>query len=164
MNTGEQGRALRRIRGLVALFIVGLVVSGVTAIPLESEVTWLARATGAHQLVDAPASTAAPAWAVWLCRVEKALHEMNLEHPFINYGGDWLAFVGAWRDPVRNRWLFDFGLLACALVIPYALVFGGLRGIPLWWRLVDCSFGVIGAIPLWLARRAVQRLTAAQTE
>jgi hypothetical protein len=173
MNTDEQRRALRRIRGLVALFIVGLVVSGATAIPLESEVSWLAKVIGAHQLVDAPGSTAAPAWAVWLCRVEKALHEINLEHPFIGYGGDWLAFghfiialvfVGAWRDPVRNRWLFDFGLMACALVIPYALVCGGLRGIPLGWRLVDCSFGLLGAIPLWLARRAVRRLAAAQTE
>jgi hypothetical protein len=38
-----------------------------------------------------------------------------------------LSFVGALRDPVRNRWLFDFGLIACVLVIPYALVFGALR-------------------------------------
>jgi len=54
---------------------------------------------------------------------------------------------------VRNRWLFDFGLIACALVIPYALIFGGLRGIPMYWRLIDCSFGVFGAVPLWLCRR-----------
>jgi hypothetical protein len=71
--------------------------------------------------------------------------------------------VGAWRDPARNRWLFDFGLIACALVIPYALVFGGLRGIPLWWRLIDCSFGLLGAIPLWLAKRAVNRLAAMES-
>ena len=167
MNSDEQFRLLRRIRWLVGLFIAGLVISGVTAIPIESEVTWLAKVTGAHRLVDAPGSTPAPAWEVWLCRVEGALREANGKHPFIGYGGDWLAFghfmialvfVGAWRDPVRNRWLFDFGLMACALVIPYALVFGGLRGIPLWWRLVDCSFGVLGAVPLWLARREVRRL------
>ena len=51
-----------------------------------------------------------------------------------------VAFLGAWRDPVGNRWLFDFGLIACVLVIPWALVFGALRGIPWWWRLIDCSF------------------------
>ncbi len=28
------------------------------------------------------------------------------------------------------------------LVIPYALIFGAVRGIPFWWRLIDCSFGV----------------------
>ncbi len=64
-----------------------------------------------------------------------------------------LVFIGAWRDPVRNRWLFDFGLIACVLVIPFALVFGGWRGIPLWWRLIDSSFGVFGFIPLWFCRR-----------
>ena len=169
MNHTEHRRLLGRVRWLVALFVAGLVVSGATAIPIESEVSWLARITGAHQFVETPGGTVAPAWAIWLCRVEGALHEMNLKYPFIGYGGDWLAFghfaialvfVGAWRDPVRNRWLFDFGLLACALVIPYALVFGGFRGIPLWWRLVDGSFGVFGAIPLWLARRHVRRLAS----
>ncbi len=33
------------------------------------------------------------------------------------------------------------------------LAFGGLRGIPVWWRLIDCSFGVFGFVPLWLCRR-----------
>ena len=48
---------------------------------------------------------------------------------------------------MRNRWLFDFGLIACVLVIPFALVFGAVRGIPFWWRLIDCSFGVFGFDP-----------------
>jgi hypothetical protein len=63
-----------------------------------------------------------------------------------------IAFIGALKNPVRNRWLFDFGLIACVLVVPYALVFGGLRGIPFWWRLIDCSFGIWGFIPLWFCR------------
>jgi hypothetical protein len=37
-------------------------------------------------------------------------------------------------------------------VIPYALLMGGVHGIPSWWRLVDCSFGVFGAVALWLCR------------
>jgi hypothetical protein len=69
-----------------------------------------------------------------------------------------LVFIGALRDPVRNRWLFDFGLIACVLVIPYALVLGGLRGIPVWWRLIDCSFGVFGFIPLWFCRKWTNEL------
>ena len=164
MSPAEQHVLLRRIRWWVALFIAGLLLSGATAIPLESEVTWLANVTGAREQLDQPSP---PAWAEWLCRVEAALREVNLKHPFISYGGDWLAFghfvialafIGAWRDPVRNRWLFDFGLIACALVIPFALTFGSLRGIPMWWRLIDCSFGVLGAVPLWLARRMVRRV------
>lgn len=160
-------RLRRRIRFGIAVLAIGLVLSGATAIPLETEVTWLVRATGARGWVETPALIPAPAWAVWLVKVEAALGEMNREYPFLGYGGDWLAFghfvlalafVGAWRDPVRNRWLFDFGLMACALVIPYALVSGQLRGIPGWWRLVDCSFGVLGAIPLWLCRRGAREL------
>jgi len=155
-------RRLRRIRGLTALFILALVLSGATAIPLETELDWLVEFTGARQALDTSAASAAPAWARWLTEVQTALHDTNARHPFLAYGTDWLAFghfvialafVGALRDPVRNRWLFDFGLIACGLVVPYAFLFGALRGIPMGWRLMDCAFGVGGAIPLWLCRK-----------
>jgi len=47
------------------------------------------------------------------------------------------------------------------LVIPFAFVFGGLRGIPFWWRLIDCSFGLFGFIPLWLCRKYARGLEQA---
>lgn len=137
---------LRKIRLLTGLFILGLFVSGVTAIPLLPETSWLVK------VFNTP----------WLLRVHAALEQTQTQYPFLFYGTDWLAFghivigiafIGALRDPVRNRWLFDFGLIACVLVVPYALIFGACRGIPLWWRLIDCSFGVFGFIPLWLCRR-----------
>jgi len=104
-----------------------------------------------------------------LIKVQIALQEVSVIHPFLFYGTDWLAFghfmiaiafVGALRDPVRNSWLFNFGLIACALVIPYALLFGAIRGIPFWWRLIDCSFGVFGLVPLWFCRRWAHELAA----
>jgi hypothetical protein len=76
------------------------------------------------------------------------------------YGTDWLAFahiviaiyfIGPLLDPVRNEWVIHAGLIGCLLVLPLALVCGPLRGIPLYWcgrRLIDCSFGVLGAVPL----------------
>ena len=140
-----------RIKALTWLFIIGLVLSGATAIPLPSELDWLVEVTGAARLVETPTSTGAPGWALWLTRVQRALHETDQRSPFVFYGADWLAFghfaiaiafVGALRDPVRNRWLFTFGMIACALVIPYAFIFGAIRGIPLWWRLVDSSFEI----------------------
>jgi hypothetical protein len=48
-------RVLRfKIKLWTWLFIVGLVVSGVTAIPLAAELDWLVKLTGADQLVSAP--------------------------------------------------------------------------------------------------------------
>jgi hypothetical protein len=151
----------RRIRTLTWFFILGLVLSGATAIPLTTELDFLVRVTGAADYAQA-APTKGPIWAVWLLKVQTALHEAVSTHPFLAYGTDWLAFglfgiaiafVGALRDPVRNSWLFTFGMITCVLVLPYAFVFGAVRGIPVWWRLVDCSFGVFGLIPLWLCKR-----------
>ena len=158
---------LRRVRIFTWLFIAGLVLSGATAIPLRSEVSWLTRTTGARALVDQPGAKPPPSWALWLTRVEAALQETGARHPVLFYATDWLAFghfmialafLGAVANPVRNRWLFDFGLLACLLVIPYALIFGAVRGIPLWWRGIDCCFGLFGLVPLWCCKRWVREL------
>lgn len=155
---------LRRIRWLTWLFIVGLVISGVTAIPLVTELSWLVSWSG---LEGHTSGTAPSELARWLLRIRESLVETQSAHPQLFYGTDWLAFghivialvfIGALRDPVRNKWLFDFGLLACALVIPWAFGFGALRGIPVWWRLIDCSFGVVGAIPLWWCRKWTREL------
>jgi hypothetical protein len=98
------------------------------------------------------------------------LNETSHRSPFLYYGADWLAFghfviaiafIGALIDPIRNQWLFHFGIIACVLVIPYALILGAIRGIPLWWRFVDCSFGLFGLIPLWLCCRWVRKLEQA---
>jgi hypothetical protein len=73
------------------------------------------------------------------------------------YGYDWLAFahfvlailfIGPLKDPVRNKWVIEFGMIACVLIIPFAFIAGHFRGIPVGWRLIDCAFGVIGIIPL----------------
>ncbi len=148
----------RRIKWLTWIFIIGLVVSGATAIPLQWELDRLVEFLG---VADKSGADAVSGVAGWILRVRDALHDTNARYPFLAYGTDWLAFghfviaiafFGALRDPVRNRWLFTFGMIACALIVPYALVFGGLRGIPIGWRLIDCSFGAFGIIPVWLCR------------
>ena len=155
----------RRIKWLTWFFIVGLFVSGATAIPLGLAVDWLINFLGIEELGSQPVDNFS--LETWLFRVQDALFDVQSHHPFLFYGTDWLAFghfmialvfIGALRDPVRNRWLFDFGLIACVLVIPFALGFGGLRGIPFWWRLIDCSFGVFGFIPLWFCRKWAMEL------
>jgi hypothetical protein len=102
--------------------------------------------------------------------VRDALIDTNSKYPFLAYGTDWLAFahfviaiafIGPLRDPVKNIWVIEFGMIACVLVVCFALIMGPIRGIPPGWSLIDCSFGVIGIIPLWICRRAIARLPGA---
>lgn len=153
-----------RIKWLTCFFIFGLVLSGATAIPLNWELDLLVNWFG---LTGQTSATATSELGRWLLAAREALQEVSAKHPLLFYGTDWLAFghfviaiafVGALRDPVRNRWLFDFGLIACVAVIPFALVFGAVRGIPFWWRLIDCSFGAFGFVPLWFCRKWARQL------
>ncbi|HYW12375.1 MAG TPA: hypothetical protein VE871_10460 [Longimicrobium sp.] len=156
------------MRWLLLLFIAGLVASGVTAFPLVTELRWLTGALGAGPGTrpDEVASVLR-----WLVTVRDALIETDARYPFLAYGTDWLAFahlviavafVGPYRDPVRNRWVVTFGLIACAGIIPLALIAGAVREIPFYWRLIDCAFGIGGAVLLWPCARAIQELEASR--
>ena len=140
-----------------------LLLSGITAFPLPQEVRtlcgWLGIAPGAHL----------EGIHGWLAQVREGLDAMEGSYPFLFYGTDWLAFahlviallfVGPYRDPVRNVWVIRWGVYACALVIPLALICGPVRGIPFAWRLIDCSFGVLGIVPLLICLRYTRVLEA----
>ncbi|MEV6106952.1 hypothetical protein AB0M28_19875 [Streptomyces sp. NPDC051940] len=157
----DEGRRLeRRIRIWLIVFIVGLVLSGVTAFPLQTEIRWL------HEAVTST-SLAPDGLVDWIARVREGLEETDAAYPFIAYGTDWLAFahlviavafIGPYRDPVRNIWIIEWGMIACAMIVPLALLAGPVRDIPFWWTLLDISFGVFGVIPLWIVRRLIKRL------
>ena len=51
-------------------------------------------------------------------------------------------------------------LLVCGTVVPWALGFGELRGIPLDWLLIDCAFGIVGSFPMWLCWRLANEVEA----
>jgi hypothetical protein len=156
----------RRVRILLGITMAGLVLSGLTAFPIATELRWLTAVLGAAP--DGKPEEYSGLLS-WLVRVRNAVERTGAEYPFLAYGTDWLAFahlviaiafIGPLRDPVRNIWVITFGLIACAGVIPLALIAGGVRGIPIPWRILDCSFGVFGAIPLYWARRATLELSA----
>ena len=150
--------------------MVGLVISGATAIPIPTELESGVRLFGE----DLHGGGAIPEWAAaWLRTVRDGIRDTAAHAPFMFYGTDWLAFghfaialafVGALRDPVRNRWLYRFGMLACAAVPVWAFAFGPIRGIPLWWRFIDATFGIVGFVPMWLCDRWVGRLEAEETD
>jgi hypothetical protein len=159
-------RLRRRIRFLLILFVAGLVLSGLTAFPLNTELRTLC----SFLHIDPAASPEDYVGARhWIATVAAALRETGTKYPFLAYGTDWLAFahlviavvfIGPLRDPVRNVWVVNFGIIACVAVIPLALIAGAIRQIPFYWRLIDCSFGVLGVVPLLLARRYIRGLEA----
>ena len=157
-------RLLRSIRIWLTVVILGLILSGITAFPLQRELHLLVHITTQLNL-----PLHAPALNTWLVRVSDALTDTDTRYPFLAYGTDWLAFahlviavafVGPWRDPVRNKWIITWGLIACASVPLLALIAGPIRGIPLYWRFIDCSFGLICCLPLLAIRRLIAQLEA----
>lgn len=146
--------------------MVCLVLSRATAFPLVTELRLM---DGALAGWASPVADALPGLAEWIGRVREGLDSASAEHPFLLYGTDWLAFAhlviavafyGPYRDPVRNIWVIDFGITACAGIIPLALICGPIRGIPFWWSVVDMAFGVFGVVPLLVVRRHIKRLEA----
>ncbi|WP_127499873.1 hypothetical protein [Actinoplanes solisilvae] len=150
---------MRAIRAWLLIFVVGLVLSGVTAFPLVTEVRMLADVLHA---VPAP-----DALTAWIDRVHEGLRVTGDQYPFIAYGTDWLAFAhiviaaafwGPWRNPVRNIWVIEWGMVCCVAIIPLALVAGPIRELPFWWTLIDISFGVFGIVPLIIVRQKIKKL------
>ena len=155
---------LRRYRLVLGLFIAALIVSGLTAFPLLHELKLLASLLGVPASADPHSLTALQ---FWIATVRDGLRDVHASHPWLAYGTDWLAFghitialffIGPWKNPVANAWVLRIGLVACAGVIPLALICGPIRGIPFYWRLLDCSFGVIGALPLLYCLKLTRQL------
>jgi len=116
-------RLITKVRLLILLFIVALILSGATAFPVQTELHWL---------LDHPSLI--PSFAQnWLQNVYDALVETNNKYPMIAYGFDWLAFahimiamafIGPLKDPVKNKWIINWAILACIAVIPLAFIAG----------------------------------------
>lgn len=145
---------LLRYRVALAAFLGGLVFSGLTAGPLLHEIRLLSAWLG---IADAAHYQDYTGFTHWIAYVHLGLEETYARFPFFGYGTDWLAFghlasaaffVRPFFHPKDSDWVLRTGLCICATVIPTALIAGQLRGIPVAWRLVDCSFGVFGSLPL----------------
>jgi len=152
-----RAKLLKKIRLTIIFFMIALILSGITAFPLETELHWLLqyRNRMPEQL------------GIFINTVYEALHDTNLRYPMLAYGYDWLAFahiviamffIGPLKDPVKNIWVIEWGMLACMAVIPLAFIAGPVRGIPFYWKCIDCSFGVLGIIPLYIVWKWIKQL------
>jgi len=157
MQITQQDILLRQIRFWIAVFVVLLILSGLTAFPIQTELSWLAQYN--HFFPDN--------LRFWLEKTTTAINDTYTKYPQLAYGYDWLAFahivigiafIGPWRDPVRNIWVIEWGMIACILVPFLAFIFGPIREIPIFWRFIDTSFGVFGILPLWWVRGKIKVL------
>jgi hypothetical protein len=153
----------RKIKIWLYIFIAGLFLSGVSAIPLQWEMGLANKYFG----LGTPLDDLLPNLSFWVNRIFVALSETYSKYPFIAYGTDWLAFAhivlailffGPLKDPVKNIWVIEFGIISCVLVIPFAIIFGQIRDIPYLWTIADSSFGLLGIIPLLIVRNHVKKL------
>jgi hypothetical protein len=152
----KKKNTIQTIRGLLLVFMTALFLSGLTAIPIQLELSFLLK------IFSKPTQ-----FHNWLEIVLSAYQNINNDTPFLLYAYDWLAFahfilavlfIGPYRDPVKNIWVIEFGLIACILIFPLAFIAGSFRGIPIGWRLIDCSFGVFGFLPLWICYSKTKKL------
>jgi hypothetical protein len=143
-------------RRWLIFFMCMLLISGLTAIPVEWEISLAKRFFDFDSAIG-----------IWLNNIFQSINETGTKYPWLFYGYDWLAFahvvlaivfIGPYRDPLKNKWVIEFGMIACLLIIPFAMVAGYFRGIPFWWRLIDCSFGIIGLLPLAIIYKKINLL------
>ena len=158
--------ATHRFRLVLGAFVAALLVSGLTAFPLLAEMRLLTHWLG---LDGAPSPAGHDGLDFWILTVKFGLEEMYAHYPWIAYGTDWLAFghitialffIGPLIRPGESRAVLRAGIAACILVVPLALICGPIRGIPFYWRLIDCSFGVCGIVPLLYCLRLLQYIPA----
>lgn len=147
---------------MLGIVVFGLLVSSITVWPALVELKL------AVSIIWGDAEPTGELHAFLLQAIE-GLESVNANYPFMFYAGDWLAFAhivlailfaGAIRDPVRNIWIVQCGLIMCALVPVLAIVCIPLRGLPMVWFWIDSAFAVGAALPLWVALKDIRRIEA----
>jgi len=158
---------LKRAKWMLALVVFGLLVSAVTIWPMKWEL---------ESIITFVWGDSEPVGTIhsFLLQALEAIKTTESENSFLFYGYDWLAFAhivlailfaGAIRDPVRNIWVIQCGLIMCLLIPVLAGICIPLRGVPLCWFWVDSAFAPAAALPLWIALRDVRSVekTSAKT-
>ena len=157
MRRSREMETLTKIKLCIWIIIIGLILSGLTAFPLETELGILHQ----HIAISNP-------FYHWINTIYTAIKTTNQQFPYLSYGTDWLAFahlvialvfIGPLKDPVKNIWVIEFGMIACVMIFPLAFIAGEIRYIPIFWRLIDCSFGIVGFIPLYYCRKSILKLS-----
>ena len=145
---------IQQIRRVVLVFIIFLIISGVTAFPLVTEVNWMMQHLTLFPIY----------FHSWI----KAVYGAVISTPsIVLYGTDWLAFahiiislffIGVYINPIKNKFIIDVGIIACLGVFPLAFICGPIRHIPFYHQLIDCCFGLLGLLPLLYIKAKIKLL------
>ena len=108
-DDAEIHRALQSIRIWLGIFIVGLILSGITAFPIAFELRHLVGFLSSGPMRALSQSTHL---LPWIERVNEGVQNTDARYPFLAYGTDWLAFahlvialafIGPWIEPRRKN-------------------------------------------------------------
>ncbi len=147
---------------MLALAIAGLVITALIAFPVVTNSQYLLAMAGE----DTVFGRYFPEMGKWVSLAVRGIQDTEASYPFLFYMSDWMVFAhlvvaaflyGAFIEPARNVWIIQVSIWTCLAVIPFALIAGEVRHIPLFWRLIDCSFGVICIVPLYFSLRWLTR-------
>jgi len=145
---------------LLVVFVAGLVFGCQMVLFVRPELAWLNSILG-------PGTRTEQIWpemSAWVNHLHQGITTTYAEYPFIAYCMDWLVlaqagfiilFIGAIIDPLRNIWIIRSGMVICLLHVVTAVASGGLHGVPVFWQILDASFGVVGLVVLYAAYRYV---------
>ncbi|MHA4811306.1 hypothetical protein ACX0G9_24610 [Flavitalea flava] len=185
----QSGKILFRIRCLLVFFMVVLALSGITAFPVYTELKWLLD-SGITPSATPIGDWLEKVWLGVKDAQERhpfifyGFDWLAFAHLVIA-----LLFVGPYRDPVyrdigllekitlcrntannglrlvdlwstKNKWVIEWAMLACIAILPLAMIAGPIRSIPWIHIFIDCSFGIIGIIPLGIIRHWILQLEA----
>jgi hypothetical protein len=155
---------LKWIRIYLIVFALGLLFALHTVVVVQPETGLFVRYLGHGTFMD----SVLPFVSDWVEHLHLAISDTYQKYPVIAYCMDWLSFAcivflifiyGAIRDPVRNVWIIQSFMTACVLAFLLPFVVGPFREIPIFWRLIDCSFGFFGFLWLWLPYRWIKTIS-----
>jgi hypothetical protein len=164
----DRDKTLRRIRLYLIVFFFGILFGLHTVAFVEIETAYFARFLGYGTFME----DILPSAASWIENLHHTITEVYKTYPVMAYCMDWLSYaclvfawftIGAIKNPVRNIWIIQVYMIACILAAMLPFIVGPFRGIPLFWRFIDCSFGIIGFLLLFSAYRLTKQLQVNQS-
>jgi hypothetical protein len=162
-NETKEKQLRSRIKAAIIITIIGLLLNGISALPLRTEL---------DVLLSQPEHL--PKFLLdWWTYVRQGVYETSDKYNFMRYGFDWLsfahlmiaiAFIGPLRNPIKNQWVVKWGMIVAASSIVMAFGWERMRDIPVWWSFIDAGISYVAFVVLWFCNRWIEKLKVISAE